>query len=72
VFTLVEREGDLSHVYPIARGVSPLIVTLISVLFLGERLTTVGLFAVALISLGLIALAKVREPILNWRPVAAG
>ena len=34
-------------------------------------MSTVGLFAVALISLGLIALAKVREPILNWRPVAA-
>jgi drug/metabolite transporter (DMT)-like permease len=65
------RLGDFSHVYPIARGVSPLIVTLISVLLLGERLATAGLFAVALISLGLIALAKVREPILNWRPVAA-
>ena len=65
------RLGDFSHVYPIARGVSPLIVTLISVLLLGEQLTTTGLFAIALISLGLIALAKVREPILNWRPVAA-
>ena len=65
------RLGDFSHVYPIARGVAPLVVTLISVLLLGERLATAGLFAVVLISLGLIALAKVREPILNWRPVAA-
>ncbi len=65
------RLGDFSHVYPIARGVSPLVVTLISVLLLGEQLTTAGLFAIALISLGLISLAKVREPLLNWRPVAA-
>ncbi len=65
------RLGDLSHVYPIARGVSPLVVTFISVFLLGERLTTTGLFAIALISLGLIALARVREPIQNWRPVAA-
>ena len=45
----------------IARGVSPLLVTLISVLLLGERLTTAGLFAVAFISLGLIALAIIKR-----------
>ncbi len=65
------RLGDFSHVYPIARGVAPVVVTLISVLFLEESLTTAGLFAVALISLGLVALARVREPLSNWRPIAA-
>ncbi len=65
------RLGDFSHVYPIARGVAPVLVTLISVLFLEESLTTAGLFAVALISLGLVALARVREPLSNWRPIAA-
>jgi len=64
------RLGDLSHVYPIARGVSPLIVTLISVVLLGEQLSPAGSFAVALISVGLISLAKVRGPVLNWKPVA--
>lgn len=31
--------GDLSHVYPLMRGVRPLLVPLIAVLVLGERLS---------------------------------
>ena len=65
------RFGDLSLVYPIARGTSPLVVTLISVLLLGEQLTSVELFAVGLISIGLIALVDARGESFDWRAVAA-
>jgi drug/metabolite transporter (DMT)-like permease len=65
------RFGDLSLVYPIARGISPLVVTLISVLLLGEHITSIGLFAVALISIGLIALVDARAQSFDWRAVAA-
>lgn len=55
------RQGDLSHVYPIARGVAPLIVTLVSVLFLGTALGGGQLLGIAAIVLGLVSLALVRE-----------
>ena len=65
------RFGDLSLVYPIARGISPLVVTLIAVLLLGEQITSGGLFAVALISIGLIALVDARAQSFDWRAVVA-
>jgi multidrug transporter EmrE-like cation transporter len=49
--------GDLTQVYPIARGSAPLIVTVVSVVFLGIALTTMQLAAVALIGLGILTLA---------------
>ncbi len=54
------RIGDLSQVYPMARGVAPLIVAGISVLLLGVRLPSSGLAAIAIIALGLISLSFVR------------
>lgn len=51
------REGGLAQVYPIARGTSPLLVTLGAVFVAGERLTPVALAGVALVSLGIMALA---------------
>src|SRR5205085_1826025 len=33
------RVGDLSHVYPFARGTAPLIVAIVSVAFLGEQMS---------------------------------
>lgn len=67
------RHGDLSHVYPIARGIAPLAVTGISVLILGEHLPREGLLAIALISAGLVGLATARgqAPAAKWKPVAA-
>jgi len=50
------RVGDLSHVYPIARGSSPLLVAVVASVFIGERLPTIGIFAVILISIGIISL----------------
>lgn len=55
------RIGDLSHVYPIARGVAPLIVATVSVLLLGVVLTTSELASVAVIALGIMSLALVRH-----------
>lgn len=53
-------KGDLSQVYPIARGLAPLVVTVISVLVLGERLALPETLAVGLIALGLMSMALLR------------
>jgi drug/metabolite transporter (DMT)-like permease len=52
--------GDLSHVYPFARGVAPAIVAVVSVGFLGEHLTDLGQIGVVLITLGMTSLALTR------------
>jgi len=52
--------GDLSHVYPFARGIAPLIVAVVSVGFLGEELSRNGQTAVLLIALGVASLALTR------------
>ena len=54
--------GDLSLVYPLARGVAPLLVALISVAVLGEVLTPANKVAVLLIAIGIISLALTRHP----------
>ncbi len=55
------RQGDLTQVYPIARGSAPLIVALFSVLVLGVHLEGPEILAVAIIGLGIISLALVRQ-----------
>jgi multidrug transporter EmrE-like cation transporter len=52
--------GDLSHVYPIARGIAPLIVAIVSVGVLGEQISWLGKIAVVLIALGITSLAITR------------
>jgi drug/metabolite transporter (DMT)-like permease len=47
------EKGDLSTVYPLARGAPPLLITLGGVLFLGERLTAWGLTGILLVTAGL-------------------
>ena len=49
--------GDLSHTYPIARGLGPLLVALVSGRFIGEHLRPQDIAGVLLLSFGLIALA---------------
>lgn len=52
--------GDLSQVYPIMRGTSPLLVPMLGVLLLGERLTYVGWFGVIAIVSGIVWLSGLR------------
>ncbi len=49
--------GDLSHTYPIARGLGPLLVALVSGRMIGEHLRLQDIVGVVLLSFGLIALA---------------
>ncbi len=55
------RLGDLTQVYPIARGTAPLLVAATSVLFLGVHLSSAELIAIAAIGLGIISLSAVRQ-----------
>lgn len=47
------RVGDLSHVYPIARGVAPPLVALGALAVAGEVLSPLGMLAVILVCLGI-------------------
>jgi drug/metabolite transporter (DMT)-like permease len=49
--------GDLSHTYPIARGLGPLLVALVSGQLIGEHLRVQDIAGVVLLSAGLVALA---------------
>ncbi|HET9429325.1 MAG TPA: EamA family transporter [Allosphingosinicella sp.] len=51
------ERGDLSQIYPIARGTAPLIVAVAGLLFLGEPLPPARLAAVAAIGGGILLLA---------------
>jgi len=51
------HRADLSFAYPLMRGVAPLIVTLLGVLFLGEHPGAKTLTGIALISIGIIVIA---------------
>jgi drug/metabolite transporter (DMT)-like permease len=50
------RFGEFSQVYPLARGTSPLVVTILAAVFVHERPTLVQLGAVVVISAGLATL----------------
>ena len=54
------KYGDLSHVYPIARGSAPLIVAVASVLIVGEMLTPQATVSVILIAFGIMSLTLAR------------
>lgn len=52
------RHGDLSEVYPIARGSAPLLVTAGGVLLAGDRITLPELGGVLMVSAGILSLAR--------------
>jgi drug/metabolite transporter (DMT)-like permease len=57
------RLGDFSQVYPLARGISPLVVTVAAAVFVGERLAPLQLAGVAVVSAGLGSLVVLgRQP----------
>lgn len=51
------QRGDLSFAYPLMRGVAPLLVTVLGVVFLSERLDWQTVTGIALISAGIITIA---------------
>ncbi|MDA0786270.1 MAG: EamA family transporter [Proteobacteria bacterium] len=55
------RLRDLTQVYPIARGTAPILVALVSVLFLGVALTATQLLPVFMIAIGVMSLSFVRQ-----------
>jgi drug/metabolite transporter (DMT)-like permease len=55
------HNGDLTQIYPIARGSAPMIVAVVSVVFLGVSLQTLEIMAVATIGLGILSIALVRS-----------
>jgi uncharacterized membrane protein len=52
------RRGDLSMVYPLARGTAPLLAVAFGTIVLGERLGPVGDVGVALLLVGLLSLQR--------------
>ena len=60
------RRGDLSLVYPIARGTAPLLAVAVGVLILHERLGPVASIGVACLLAGILALQR------PWRFLRAG
>ena len=59
------RVGDLSHVYPMARGLSPMLVALLAAVFANEIPTPWGMLGVVLACAGIISLAFESGP--PWR-----
>jgi drug/metabolite transporter (DMT)-like permease len=50
--------GDLSAVYPIARGTAPVLAVAVGLLVLGEHLAPLQLFGVALLLVGIVTVAR--------------
>lgn len=51
------KVGDLGQTYPIARGSSPILITLCALVFAGETVSTNALVGIVLVSGGIISLA---------------
>ena len=72
VFLLTSYKlGDLSQVYPLARGSAPLIVTVVSVLALGATLSGMEMVAILIIACGIISIGLGRGGRANPRAVTA-
>ena len=50
------NKGDLSYIYPIARGSSPVFITILSLLFLHDQVSLAGWIGIIIASFGLIFL----------------
>lgn len=66
------RDGDLTHVYPIARGSAPLITALLSAWLIGEHLGGFAWAGIAAIAIGLSSLVAVRRGDGLWDARTAG
>lgn len=52
------EHGDLSRVYPIARGAAPMLVLVISALFLSDQLAPMEWFGITILGLGILLMAR--------------
>ncbi len=52
------QEGDLSVVYPVARGTGPVLSTIAAIILLGERPSALAVFGAVLVAVSVFALAK--------------
>jgi len=59
--------GDLTKVYPIARGTAPILVTIVSLIFLGVALSNFEVLGIFIISLGILSLSFHRAKSLKNR-----
>lgn len=68
------RHGDLSQVYPIARGMAPPLVALAAWLLIGETLSPLQLAGLLATSFGIISLAfdKPLDRAHSWQPIFYG
>jgi len=62
------RHGDLSFVYPLARGSILLFLPFLAFVTVGERVSAMGTFALSLIVCGIVAL---QLPSLEWRALSS-
>jgi drug/metabolite transporter (DMT)-like permease len=51
------RYGDLGQIYPISRGMGPLLVTIVSIYWLGDKLPGPVLFGIIVVIIGITSLA---------------
>jgi len=68
------ERGDLSLVYPLARGSGPLFVPILAVLFLNERLSILGFLGIAFVIIGIfsvhlrsLSIQSILEPFLTMK-----
>ena len=65
------RIGDFSQSYPIARGSSPMLVSIGAAIFVGEQMSIYTWLGVALVSIGIISLANIKDRHNLSGPIAA-
>lgn len=65
------RIGDFGQSYPIARGSSPLLVSLGAALLVGEQMSAYTWGGIALVSVGIISLAQIKDRHQLSAPLAA-
>jgi drug/metabolite transporter (DMT)-like permease len=71
MLTAAYRVGDLSFVYPLARGISPVLVALAGVAFLGDEIAPIGWAGVFLVTSSLVVLAWRRADRSGMTPAIA-
>ena len=63
------RQADLSLVYPIARGLAPVLVLIVSMVVLGQQMAAIGVAGVVMVAVGVVLVRGLRSPA-SWGDVA--